>query len=72
LWSFIDGRTDRELADDIHNGRDLYHRAGISDAAWVDTNVSTDPRLPPYFLENKERFKMFTDAHFMEVNKHLF
>jgi beta-1,4-mannosyl-glycoprotein beta-1,4-N-acetylglucosaminyltransferase len=72
LWPFINGRTDQQIADDIHNGRDLYHRAGIGDAVWVDTNTAEDHRLPPYFLANKERFKMFTDAHFMEKNKHLF
>lgn len=72
LWPFIDRRTDAQLADDIHNGRDLYHRDGIGDAAWVDTNVEEDHRLPPYFLQNKERFKSFTDEHFVETNKQLF
>jgi len=72
LWPFIDGRTDAMLADDIHNGRDLYHRVGVGDAQWVDTNTTDDHRLPPYFLQNKERFKSFTDEHFVETNKHLF
>lgn len=72
LWAFIDGRSDKQLADDIHNGRDLYHRAGIGDAVWVDTNATVEHRLPPYYLQNKERFKMFTDENFVEVNKHLF
>jgi beta-1,4-mannosyl-glycoprotein beta-1,4-N-acetylglucosaminyltransferase len=72
LWPFIRSRTDKQIADDVVNGRDLYHRAGIGDAVWVDTDVDSDPRLPPYFLQNKERFGMFTDKHFREVNKHLF
>lgn len=72
LWPFINGRTDAQLADDIHNRRDLYHRAGIGDGIKVDTNVTSDHRLPPYYLANKERFKSFTDEYFMEQNKHLF
>jgi beta-1,4-mannosyl-glycoprotein beta-1,4-N-acetylglucosaminyltransferase len=68
LWPFINGRTNQQLADDVLHGRDLYHRAGIGDAQWVNTD---DPRLPSYFRENKERFKMFTNAHFAEMNKAL-
>lgn len=60
LSPFIHSRTNRELADDIHNGRDLYHRQGVADAQWWDT---FDPRLPPYFLSNQNRFNMFTDAY---------
>jgi len=71
LWPFIDGRTDAELAHDIHTGKDLYHRAGIGDAQWVDTNVTTEKRLPPYYLANKARFR-FTDADFVASNAHLF
>jgi beta-1,4-mannosyl-glycoprotein beta-1,4-N-acetylglucosaminyltransferase len=71
LWPFIAGRSDKQLAEDIHNGKDLYHRAGIGDAVWVDTKTAEDHRLPPYFLQNKERFKMFTDEYFMEVNSSL-
>jgi hypothetical protein len=69
LAPYINSRTDRQIADDVVNGRNIYHLAGVGDAQKWDEN---DLRLPPYFLENKERFKMFTDAHFMEVNKHLF
>jgi beta-1,4-mannosyl-glycoprotein beta-1,4-N-acetylglucosaminyltransferase len=67
LWPFINSRTDQQIADDIHNGRDLYHRAGIGDAVWVDTNTTEDKRLPPYYLQNRERFKSFTDEHFMQT-----
>ena len=68
LHPYIKSRTDNQLAQDIANGRDLYHRSGIGDAERWDTN---DPRLPFYFLENKERFKMFTNDWFVENNKHL-
>jgi beta-1,4-mannosyl-glycoprotein beta-1,4-N-acetylglucosaminyltransferase len=68
LAPYINGRSDRELADDISNGRDLFHRSGIGDAQNWPIN---DPRLPSYFLENQERFKMFTNAHFVEVHKEL-
>lgn len=71
LWAFIDGRSDKQLVEDIHNGVDLYHRAGIGNAAWVNTDVAEELRLPPYFLKNKERFSMFTDSKFVEVNKNL-
>ena len=69
LWPFINSRSDKQIIEDIHAGKDLYHRAGIGDAIWVDTNVEADPRLPDYYLQNKERFKAFTDDHFMELHK---
>jgi beta-1,4-mannosyl-glycoprotein beta-1,4-N-acetylglucosaminyltransferase len=72
LWPFINGRTDKQIAEDIHSGKDLYHRAGIGDALWVDTNASSDPRLPPYYLEHKDKFVEFTDEYFMQENSHLF
>lgn len=60
LSPFIHSRTDKELLDDIYHGRDLYHRAGIADAQhWAEH----DSRLPSYYLENFERFKMFTNAY---------
>lgn len=69
LSPFIRSRTNVQLMDDIHHGRDLYHRQGISDAQTWTVN---DPRLPSYFLENQERFKMFTDVwQFFENQKHL-
>jgi beta-1,4-mannosyl-glycoprotein beta-1,4-N-acetylglucosaminyltransferase len=66
LHPYIKSRTDKQIAEDILNGRDLYHRSGISDAQLWDTN---DPRLPSYFLSNKERFKMFTNEYFYQTNK---
>jgi beta-1,4-mannosyl-glycoprotein beta-1,4-N-acetylglucosaminyltransferase len=65
---FVNARSDKELAEDMYNGRDLYHRAGIGDAQRWATN---DPRLPSYFLANTERFKAFTNEHFFEKYKHL-
>lgn len=62
LLPFIKARSDRQLAKDIHEGIDLYHRAGIANAQWVDTDDAT--KLPPYFLANKERFKLFTNEYF--------
>lgn len=68
LHPYIRSRSDKEIAEDILNGRDLYHRYGIADAQHWETN---DSRLPPYFLANQERFKMFTRAYFEEENKGL-
>ena len=68
LHPFIRSRSDKQIAEDMYKGRDLYHRSGIADA---ETWSSDDSRLPPYFLENKERFKMFTNQYFYENNKHL-
>lgn len=68
LHPYIKSRTDQQIAEDIFYGRDLYHRYGIGDAQpWA----ADDPRLPSYFLQNRERFKMFSHAYFMEVNRHL-
>lgn len=68
LHPYIKARTDKQIAEDILNGRDLYHRAGIGDAEFWESN---DPRLPSYFLQNLERFKMFTNQHFYDTNKQL-
>jgi beta-1,4-mannosyl-glycoprotein beta-1,4-N-acetylglucosaminyltransferase len=65
---FVNARTDKQIAEDIFYGRDLYHRQGVGDAQKWATD---DPRLPSYFLENKERFKMFTHEHFAEKYKTL-
>jgi beta-1,4-mannosyl-glycoprotein beta-1,4-N-acetylglucosaminyltransferase len=56
---FIHSRTNKELLEDIYHGKDLYHRAGIADAQFWAEN---DPRLPSYFLQNFDRFRMFTNA----------
>jgi beta-1,4-mannosyl-glycoprotein beta-1,4-N-acetylglucosaminyltransferase len=68
LHPYIKSRTDRQIADDVVNGRDLYHRSGIGDAQRWETD---DPRLPSYFLQNKERFKVFTNEYFVEKNRNL-
>ena len=68
LHPYIKARTDKQIAEDILNGSDLYHRYGIGDAEYWET---TDPRLPPYFLQNQERFKMFTNQYFYDTNKQL-
>lgn len=68
LHPYIKARTDKQIAEDILNGRDLYHRSGISDAEYWESN---DSRLPPYYLQNQERFKMFTNDYFYQNNKAL-
>ena len=68
LHPYIKERGDKQLLDDVLNGSDLYHRSGIGDGeAWA----TNDPRLPSYFLQNPERFKMFTKDHFIEKYKDL-
>jgi beta-1,4-mannosyl-glycoprotein beta-1,4-N-acetylglucosaminyltransferase len=61
--------SDGELASRVANGKDLFGRDGISSGTWVDTDVSQDHRLPPYFLANREKFKAFTEADFREKNQ---
>lgn len=68
LHPYIKARTDKQIAEDIFYGRDLYHRHGIGDA---ETWSSDDPRLPSYYLQNLDRFKMFTNDYFAEKNKEL-
>ena len=68
LHPYIKARTDKQIAEDIYNGRDLYHRSGIGDAQRWSSN---DPRLPSYYLANLERFKMFTNQYFLENNREL-
>lgn len=68
LAPFIHSRTDQQLAEDIFYGRDLYHRQGVGDAQHWSIN---DPRLPSYFLSNRERFKMFTNEFQYTENRRL-
>lgn len=68
LHPYIRSRSDKEIADDIYHGRDLYHRSGVGDAQHWATD---DARLPYYFLQNTDRFKMFTNQYFYNTNKHL-
>lgn len=68
LSPYINNRTDKQIAEVVYYGKDLYGRAEINDAQkWQDT----DPRLPSYFLQNPERFKGFTNSHFYEKYKAL-
>lgn len=69
LVPFINSRSDKQLAEDMHNGIGIYHMAGIPLATRVD---SDDPvKVPSYFRENKEKFSLFTDAFFVEKYKDL-
>lgn len=64
----IDGETDRKLIQDVLDGADLFHRSGIGNGeCWADD----DSRLPKYFLDNRERFRMFTKAHYEDVLRSL-
>ncbi len=68
LSPYIKSRSDKQLAEVIYYGKDLYGRKEINDSQkWEDT----DPRLPPYFLQNKERFKGFTNSYFYETHRAL-
>jgi beta-1,4-mannosyl-glycoprotein beta-1,4-N-acetylglucosaminyltransferase len=70
LVPFIDSRTDKQIAEDIHNGICIYHLQGVPQAEVVDTN---DPvRVPPYFRQNLSRFELFTDNFFVNKYRHLF
>jgi beta-1,4-mannosyl-glycoprotein beta-1,4-N-acetylglucosaminyltransferase len=69
LVHIINGRTDKQIAEDMHNGACIYHLAGVGTAEHVS---SDDPiRVPPYFRRNQERFSLFTDAFFCEKYKDL-
>lgn len=69
LVPFIDGRTDKQLVEDMHNGICIYHLAGVP----VGQPVSSDDpvRVPPYFRKNQERFSLFTDAFLVDKYKDL-
>jgi beta-1,4-mannosyl-glycoprotein beta-1,4-N-acetylglucosaminyltransferase len=68
LHGYIRERSDKQILDDILGGKDLYHRSGIGDGQQWPTD---DQRLPSYFLQNQDRFKMFTKEHFVEKYKDL-
>jgi beta-1,4-mannosyl-glycoprotein beta-1,4-N-acetylglucosaminyltransferase len=55
ICKILESRTDTEMLSDIKAGRDLYHRD--MSFVWRD---SDDYRLPKYFLENRERFPLWT------------
>jgi hypothetical protein len=63
LAPYINSRTDKQLAEVMYSGTDLYGRAEVGNAQrWKDD----DSRLPPYYLENREEFKSFSNSHFYE------
>jgi len=67
LHGYIRARSQKQIAEDVVAGHDLFHRSGIGDGQFVP---SDDPvRVPPYFAANLKRFKMFTLDYFKEVNK---
>ena len=69
LHAYIRARTQKEIAQDVMEGNDLFHRSGIGAGQFVP---SDDPiRVPPYFTANLRQFRMFTRDYFKEVNKHI-
>ena len=60
-------RSDKELAMDILEGRDIYHRNETK----YPRRDSDDYRLPKYYLENRDKFRKFTDEAFREQYKEL-
>lgn len=64
----VDNSSDAEIARRVVAGEDLYHRAGVSDAQWWDTN---DSRLPKAFLANPEKYRQFTNDHWVDIYKKL-
>ena len=52
-------RTDEQIACDVYNKVNIFGDASMSIR---ERRSSEDPRLPAYFLENRERFKQYTDG----------
>lgn len=61
----LNKRTDAEIAGDIANHRDIYRRPGMLQFQHRHTN---DPSLPRYFLNNQERFEVFTETYFKRLH----
>ena len=55
LHPYIKARTDKQIAEDILNGRDLYHSARHRRRRNLGKSMTLD--LPSYFLQNLERFQ---------------
>jgi beta-1,4-mannosyl-glycoprotein beta-1,4-N-acetylglucosaminyltransferase len=66
---FINGRTDKQIIEDMHRGTHLFHFEGINQAEIIDCNDTV--RTPPYFRANQEHFCMFTDAFLVNKYRHL-
>ena len=77
MASIINVSTDAQIARDIVNGNDLFHReveyspGNKSILREAERWTADDSRLPSYFLTNKERFCMFTNEHFEQVHRSL-
>lgn len=68
LQHVVNSYSDKQLFDIIVRGRDLYLREGMGDAEkWQ----SDDSRLPSYYIQNRERFKEFTEEQFKDNHKQL-
>lgn len=61
---------DRQLVQDILNGKDLHHRRCEMPETFHHCE-SNDPTLPAYFLANRERFRHFTEDFYREQYKDL-
>ena len=68
LQHIVNGYSDKQLFDIVVQGRDLYLRPDMGNAEkWQ----SDDSRLPPYYLQNREHFKGFTEEQFKENHQQL-
>jgi len=68
LQHIVNSYTDKHLATLMFEGKDLYARTDIPAA---QTWSKEDYRLPPYFLQNQERFRGYTNEGFYERHKDL-
>lgn len=61
----VDSVSDATLLDTVLKRQDLFHRSGIGDGQYVE--IPDTVKHPSFFLENRERFKMFTEQHYLEM-----
>jgi beta-1,4-mannosyl-glycoprotein beta-1,4-N-acetylglucosaminyltransferase len=57
-------RTDRQIALDVLNGVDIFHRSNHGNGGSFTYRETKDHRLPSHFLNNVERFSHFTEDGF--------
>jgi len=57
-------RDNKEIVSDILSGKDLFHRGSEGRRDYWQSN---DPRLPVHFLNNQEKYKLFTEEGLREV-----
>jgi beta-1,4-mannosyl-glycoprotein beta-1,4-N-acetylglucosaminyltransferase len=60
-------RKDDEIAQDIRDGRDLYRREDQP----LEHRSSTDPSLPQYFLQHKDKYTQFTEEGMTNLRESL-